>query len=65
MLSPAGEYNSQEGVIDNANRDEPYFPGKYAGTAFEGLKRGTRGLVGAVDTAFATGSILFPTTGFT
>lgn len=52
---PAGEYNSQEGVIDTPTGDEPYFPGKYAGTAFEGLKRGTRGLVSAVDTAFDTG----------
>ncbi len=52
---PAGEYNSQEGVIDTPTGDEPYFPGKYAGVAFEGLKRGTRGLVSAVDTAFDTG----------
>ena len=43
---PPGEYDSQEGVIDTPIGDEPWYPGKYARVASEGLVSGTKILVG-------------------
>jgi len=52
---PPGEYDSQEGVIDTPIGDEPWYPGKYARVASEGLVSGTKNLGGAIGTALDTG----------
>ena len=52
---PPGEYDSQEGVIDTPTGDEPWYPGKYARVASEGLVSGTKNLGGAIRTALDTG----------
>ena len=52
---PPGEYDSQEGVIDTPTGDEPWYPGKYARVASEGLVSGTKNFGGAIGTALDTG----------